>query len=403
MKQHINNSGDLDTGFGNQGQVIENFSGAYIGVSLLLPDGKVLSIGATGSSDPLIITRHLTDGTLDPTFGESGIITMKLNVGQSYTLMDVVLQHDGKVVLGADLGPPDGVTILMFARLSQDGQLDISFGNNGIVLIDLNLSAEDTLKKIAVQPDGKVVALARAIYGFDNQDSMMLRLNADGTLDPTFGSGGMSYQFPSFSTLFRLITQPDGKLLLSGARQGLGMLSRYDSGGLPDPGFGQDGHVYFDLTEQHGMAEVSATALQNDGKIVVVGNAGGASTQVAWIARVEADGQLDASFNNGAPLETKLGTAGNADSAVAIQTDGKIVSLGRTFGTSAEYRVTLMRFLSDGRRDAPFGIDGIVQTPPAGWFDLLTRLRLQRDGKILLSGTTIDEDGRKLMIARYLG
>lgn len=403
MKQHTSNSGDLDTSFGNGGYVIQRFKDGFRAVPLLLPDGKILSVGTAGRSDPLIITRHMPDGTLDPTFGDSGIVTTSLDVGPIYSVMGVVLQHDGKIVLGAELGDPDGITILMFVRLTQDGLLDTRFGNNGIVLIDLNLSAEDTLKEIAVQPDGKIVALARAFYGFNNQDSMMLRLDSAGALDPTFGAGGMSYEFPSSSTLFRLITQPDGKFLLSGARRAEAMLSRYDNNGMPDRSFGEDGHVYFDLTEQGDFAEVGGIALQNDGNIVVVGNVGGMGTQAAWIARVEANGQLDVSFNGGTPLVTKLGPAGNGDRAVAIQIDGKIVSLGNTYGTSADSRVTLMRFLSDGTRDTGFGVNGIVQTPPVGWFDVLTRLRIQRDRKILVSGTTMDDEGTTLMITRYLG
>jgi uncharacterized delta-60 repeat protein len=300
-------------------------------------------------------------GHLDRTFGTGGIFTT--NFTQSDATMDiaVAIQSDGKIVLGGST--PGGAAL---ARLNTNGTLDSSFGTGGIV----NNSFGNVLGLvfgIAIQPDGKIVAGAAGFVG-----GSVGRFNRDGSVDTSFGTGGFAVSKsldsgPGIRSALAL--QADGKILVTGA----GLMGRYTAGGQLDSTFGSSG--FAPLTSQI----ATAMALQSDGKILVTTGLGAPTElfsspylpgpQAGAIARYNTNGKLDKTFG-------VSGQAACVDSAaaIAIQSDGKIVVAGvipsklmtLTSGgiTFADNQIGfgLVRYNSDGSVDSSFGTAGGVAT-----------------------------------------
>jgi uncharacterized delta-60 repeat protein len=324
--------------------------------------------------------RLLTVGALDPTFGSGGRATPVFTVaGSTETFLPhaMAVQADGKIVLAGraqHAGPGnttmyDGMTV---ARCNADGSPDTGFGTGGIAVVDFSPldpfinGVLVTASALAAQPDGKLI-VAGELGSFFAVG--VARLNADGSLDKTFGTGGEVAVGSSTANfdLAALAVQPDGKILVGGAPQSTGTfaLTRLTASGQVDPQFG---HGQLVLGPQGGL---SSLAIQPDGKIVAAGTQGGGFT----VARYLPDGTPDAGFGHGGAVTTDLHfTVGNETftgataEAVALQADGKIVVAGvaldpttippanpEAAGTPA---FAVARYGSDGQLDASFGSGG---------------------------------------------
>lgn len=391
-------AGSPDLKFGDSGHVRLVVNDHFNGSSKLLSDGKILSVGSGGFGNVSLV-RHLPDGRLDVAFGEGGIKRTDLAVNREWILTDFQILDDDRLLVGGDAKRPDETSTLIYARLLPNGDLDSTFGKGGVVEIDLPLTPFDQTRRMAMQPDGKIVAAINSSYGPGSMrsDTGLLRLHADGSLDQAFGSGGVSYEFPPGSSLGKVTVLADGKLLLNGTGRNGGMLSRYDSSGNPDPSFGVGGHFYFAVPSDPDGNQINKIAVQDDGKIVIVGSVGLTGAQIGVIARVKSDGSgFDTTFNNGEPLLLPYEGRANSEQNVAIQeTDGKVVSSGTIFGSQGPF--TLRRFNADGTPDRSFGTEGLVtEMQPEGVFAIMSGLQIDEDGRYLVSGSIFDfsEAGR---------
>ncbi len=272
------------------------------------------------------------------------------------------------------------------AAVAGPGALDPSFGTGGQVTTDFG--GFDSAQAVAVQSDGKIVAAGSSGGG----DFALARYNADGTLDSTFGSGGkLTTDFGGFDAASALAIQHDGRIVVTG-RTGSGdfALARYNGDGSLDSTFGSGGKV---TTDVGGFDAALGVALQSDGKIVAVGGGGSGSDFV--VARYSANGSLDSSFGSGGLVTTNLGGF-EAATAVALQTDGKIVATGSTFSSGFQQFV-LTRYNTDGSIDSSFGTDGKVLTDFGLGSGFGGALVIQPDGKIVAAGRA----GSDFVVARY--
>jgi uncharacterized delta-60 repeat protein len=225
------------------------------------------------------LARFNPDGTLDPSFGAGGRVTTEL--GRSSSAFAIALQQDGKILVGGSSEGSNGPTDFSIARYNPDGTLDASFGmGSGVVTTDLfggaSFGGDDYLFDLTVQPDGKIVAggwasRRNSVKG----DSALVRYNPNGTLDASFGVGGKitTDLFGGDDSIFSLALQPDGKILAVGPAKRRGgdydfALARYNPDGTPDPGVGPTGSVRANF---RGDSVAYAMALQPDGKIVAAG------------------------------------------------------------------------------------------------------------------------------------
>ncbi len=280
------------------------------------------------------------------------------------------------------------------------GDLDPTFGSGGKVVTGFGFASG--AQALVVQRDGKLV-----VAGFSDSRFGLVRYNADGGLDATFGSGGkVTTDFGATASASAVVLQADGKIVVAGrAATAFGTfehfaLARYLPDGTLDATFGIGGKV---ITDFGGPSGASALALQADGKIVVAGTRFGGfcpSPVLDFaVARYLPNGQLDASFGSQGKVTTDFGGTCDVASALAVQPDGKIVVAGThhlSGSTSSDF--ALARYNPDGSLDATFGDGGKVTTHFSGAFDSGSGVAVQADGKIVAAGYSGSND---FALARY--
>src|SRR5207249_4338042 len=216
------------------------------------------------------------------------------------------------------------------AARANTGDLDPAFGTGGQVVTPI-FNGYDVASALVLQPDGKLVAAGYA-YSASNTAVALVRYNANGSLDTSFGTGGkVTTAIGSVDDeVFALVRQPDGKLVAAGYTSGANStafaLVRYNADGSLDTGFGTGGKV----TTAIGSIddEVFALVLQPDGKLVAAGYTSGASNTAFALVRYNASGSPDASFGTGGKVTTQIVTMENEAFALVLQPDGKLVAAG---------------------------------------------------------------------------
>jgi uncharacterized delta-60 repeat protein len=327
-------------------------------------------------------------GDLDPSFGTGG--TVITSFGGTDVASAVVIQPDGKLVVAGRTNIA-GNTVFALARYNPNGSLDPSFGSGGLVTTDFG--STDQAFAIALQGDGKIVTAGRR-----GSDVIVARYNADGSQDTLFASNGrVVTNFGATELALALVIQPDGKIVVAGRTNKPApngnfdfALARYEVGGAIDNTFGTLGLVTTDFGGS--VDRAFAMALQPDGKLVVAGD----SDANFALARYNSNGSLDAGFGSAGKVITSFGGIDQA-SAVIVQPDGKILVAGQT-DTGISIDFALARYMPDGSLDGAFGTGGRVVTNFTGASDdLAAAVVLQSDGKIVVGGTSDDN----FALARY--
>ncbi len=294
-----------------------------------------------------------------------------------------------------------GCRFSLFNLLPLAGSLDDSFGSDGKVVMSIG-PGDDIVQAVAIQPDGKIVAAGYSDDGKivaagysdsgSNNDFALVRCNTDGTLDTSFGPGGVvTTDFGGTGDYGRAVAvQPDGKIVAAGySDNGTDTdfaLVRYNTDGTPDLGFGSSGlgtvKTQVGLSSDHG----NAVAIQEDGKIVVAGSVIQGSDHNFGLVRYNMDGSLDTSFgpSSNGKVTTDFVSADDYGRAVAIQPDGKIVAAGYS-GSGSNSDFALVRYNTDGSLDTSFGSGGTV-TQDIAANDLAHAITIQKDQKIVVAG-----------------
>jgi len=379
----------FDPGFGVDGTVYE---------VVVQPDGKVLLGGDFTTVKGLVrtnIARLNADGSGDSSFVPAPMY---------YPVSSLALQSDGKVLVGSSGQDIDGPTV-GFIRLNSDGSPDTNFNANADGAIGPAI-----ISSILVQPDGKILFVADEslfrfnsngtrdtsftldasftglgghvysmalqtdgkviVGGYDlnpslNYDYLLLRLSPNGSIDNTFNSAVSNSYFLS------IVLQPDGKVLIggypfSGNGTNLTSVVRLNSNGSVDPAFFNQG--------AGAGSVVDRMALQPDGKVII----GGVFVPINGesrrnLARLNANGSLDGSFNPG------TGANGGV-SSIALQSDGRLLIGGPFTAFNGTNRNQIARLNADGSLDAAFQPGQGVDLHP------ISALVVQPDGKVLVGG-----------------
>jgi uncharacterized delta-60 repeat protein len=342
---------------------------------------------------------------LDSTFGNGGKVVTK--IGEFYsTITDLLIQPDGKIIaVGTDWRGDYAL-----ARYKTDGSLDSTFGSSGIVITPLN----GTPNQGVLQNDGKIVVAGGASLSPGAPDIGVVRYNADGSLDQTFGSGGkVTTDFFNFTDIaYGVAIQSDSKIVVSGAagQPGVGFLFavvRYNADGSLDASFGNGGKVTHNFSDPRAydvaLESPAEIAVQNDGKIVVVGYTLSYFTFYdAIIVRYNSDGSLDNSFGDGGKVLTDFARHADYATSLVIQPDGKIVVGGYTAISTEHFDFGLIRYNPNGSLDNTFGQNGKVSTDFFGSYERAYSVALKKNGKIVLAGETYrPTSGYDFAVAQY--
>ena len=290
-----------------------------------------------------------------------------------------------------------------------DGDLDPTFGTSGKVKTDFVGSFFDGASAVAVQADAKIVAAGIALDSNGDPVIALARYDTNGSLDPTFGAGGMVLtDFPDH-TLFDgdIAIQSDGKIVFAGTVGALADpsdfgIARYDTNGNPDPTFGIGGKITTDFLG--GNDGATSVAIQSDGKIVAAGLASGSFDTDFALARYDTNGNPDPTFGVGGKVTTDFFGGQDRADGVAIQNDGKIVVAGTVNPNAAgsDTDFGLVRYDSNGNPDSTFGTGGKVTTDVNGfYYDQGNAVAIQSDGKIVVAGTSVNGSSFDFALLRY--
>lgn len=267
------------------------------------------------------------DGSLDATFGSGGKVITSVTVGDSGK--SVVVQSNGKIVVAGD-----GFGDIELVRYNVDGSLDVSFDSDGKVVTDVGFN--DSGNAVALQNDGKIVVAGTT--GTPTTDFAIVRYSTDGSLDPSFGTGGIvTTSIGRNDDAKSVVIQSDGKIVVAGTSDSDFVVVRYTSSGVLDSGFGTGGKLTTDIGSSTNDS-ANSVAIQSDGAIVVAGT----SANDFAIVRYTSAGALDTGFGTGGKVTTDIGTS-TFDSAqsLVIQADSKIVVAGRSStGAAPSFAVT---------------------------------------------------------------
>jgi uncharacterized delta-60 repeat protein len=292
------------------------------------------------------------------------------------------------------------------AIVGQPGTLDTTFGTGGKVIAAIAGNSEYGTA-VAIQSDGKIV-VAGSCFENGTSDFCVLRYTAAGALDLSFSTDGKVITPVSAGddVARGVVVQSDGKIVVAG-HCGITLaprefcLVRYDSSGAIDTSYGTAGKVF---TSVGGAAALAfGTALQSDGKVLVVGSC---NTSVC-AARYNTDGTLDTGFDGDGKLISTISSFIEPAAAIGVQSDGKIILAGGCYdAVRAATDFCAVRYQTNGSVDATFGVSGKVVTQmvplATSRYDLVHSVAFQSDGKIILGGKCYDGVYTDFCAARYL-
>ncbi|WP_157546253.1 hypothetical protein [Hamadaea tsunoensis] len=321
---------------------------------------RIVAVGTggipRGTQIGFAVARYLPDGALDTGFGRGGVKVLPVGPAGDAGAAAVVVQPDGGIVVAGGANDIRGDVDFAAVRLRGDGTLDPAFGNGGIVLVPLP-GGDAAASAVALQPDGKILLAGTSVDPAAGQEFAVVRLTAGGVPDGGFGRGGIvrvqNSPGQSKGGASAVAVDPVGRVVVAGVGQTVAgqagfALVRLRPDGALDPAFGTGGKV---LTTFTGDSGASSLLLRRDGGMVAAGSAGYPS-KVA-LAGYRADGSLDPAFGAGGKTTTAAGV--NASATGAVFPGGtRIVVAGTTFNQDA----SAGSFLVAGYEGFPIGHHG---------------------------------------------
>ncbi len=304
-----NDNGSLDTSFGGTGKVTTALSTSPFADSSALSvveqpwDNKIVAAGwarTTGPSSAALV-RYNPDGTLDSSFGSSGVVTTAFSTTANLA-KSVVTDSANRIVIGGKAYNGTKYN-LATARYLSSGALDTSFGGTGKILTTIG-AYNDELNSIAIQSDGKIVGVGQSFVKIAKKlvgRLLIVRFNANGTLDSTFGSSGkVLLNLGGSDYAAGVVIRTDGKIVVAGYSlsttnsNSTTATVRLNTNGSMDSSFGAGGVV---LTTVLARSYGNSVTVDSNDKTIVGGTAHD-NLGNSWImvVRYNADGTLDSSF-----------------------------------------------------------------------------------------------------------
>lgn len=341
-------SGILDVAFGDQGiSLINQGNQAEANAIALQSDGKIIAGGFYSDQDisrPLC-ARFNSDGTLDSSFGQNGlIIENDLMYAQ---VADLKVQADGKVIITGTYADQGQLSIFIIRYLT-NGIRDTAFANQGF--LSYRSGYHSGSSALGIQSDNKIV-----VGGFNVTESrqlLLIRLNIDGTLDTEYGQEGAVFStIGTSSQIESIVLDSSDHVIVAGTSDNQFLTARYTNLGSLDNNFGNGGYT---ITPVGIWASAFAINVQADGKIIV----GGYGDQSFGVIRLTSSGALDTTFNNNGIFAKLIANNGNCAKAIQVTENSNILVVGSAGNSSA----VLMLDPINGFKTS-WGGNGIVTYP----------------------------------------
>jgi uncharacterized delta-60 repeat protein len=333
--------GALDTTFGTNGTAMATVpapQALFRSSAILAQDDGRIVVGGTddpvwdGNPEPhFALARFLADGRPDPSFGSGGMVVMTVSAGERDSEVTALAPaRGGGVVACGAVDGLQGAGRIVLARFDSGGRLDPSFGSGGLAS-----GPAGHCHDLAGGPAGTLLVGGSLEYAVSNPTFIAARYLADGTPDRSFadqGIAGTAVPLDNACNHVNVLPQPDGKVVLTGEWDSQFELLRLDASGRPDPTFGTAGVV---TTRTSQSLHCGPAALQANGKIILGGTELVPPSDGRFAAaRYMPDGSLDPSFGGGVVFST-FGSSDYADvGGLVLQPDGKIVAIASATATA---------------------------------------------------------------------
>ena len=391
-------AGTLDSTFGVNGVVNSLIdSGAICSKLIALPGNKLLATGNYKKNGRFVphITRYNADGSIDNSFASNG--TGIADDTTSISIFSAVQQTDGKVIVCGDYYNGTGYNFRL-VRFKADGSVDSSFGSNGRVNTAVGNGSSDNIgRNILLQPDGKII-LAGNTYINGNSDFIVLRYKTNGVLDSSYGTNGMTVTAigNQSDNAYAIAMQQDGKVIhvgdhYDGTLWSLAVL-RYDTSGHLDNTFGTLGQVVMPL----GTGDIYgySVLVQGSQKIVV-----GAFSQTYnnTLLRFNSNGTPDNSFGNNGICYRSFATSDHAN-FIDTLSNGDIILANRS---TLNNTYAFAKFSSEGLLDTTIGDSGLVVVTVNTGYDYSMTVAVDGSNHIIIGGYTNTANGNNIVMARF--
>ncbi|HEY7151072.1 MAG TPA: hypothetical protein VH391_05280 [Solirubrobacterales bacterium] len=405
--------GDLDRSFSRNGKAMTDF-GASDSANAVAIDARDRSVvagydySATEDEYLFALARYRRSGKLDRSFSADGRVETKFGDAYGDAATSVAVDSQGRIVAAGSLNPdfPDGFAL---ARYLPDGSLDPSFGDHGTVTLSFG-GREQQANAMAVDSQDRIVlagSVLRAPPPTWSSAWALARYLPDGSLDDSFGSAGkLTTDFGTpFDEARSVMIDSDDRIVAAGRRAlggeggryfGAFGLVRYTSTGALDPSFGTSGEVATEPRERD--AEPTAAAIDAHGRIVVAGLDGPGFTLV----RYEPDGRIDSAFGVGGHVTTRFGNANATPSSVTVDSRGRIIAAGTVSRRHRSSDFAVARYRGDGSLDRSFSGNGKANTDFGGRgrdLDGARSVAVDSQNRIVAAGS----DTGDFAVARYIG
>lgn len=393
-------AGDLDSTFGINGKIMTSINGVDDRVFAIdvQPDGKIIVGGSTkvGTEYDFVLARYLIEGILDTTFGMGGVSIT--SVGDSNAVIkDIKILDDGKILATGDCfnGINREAAIVRFDSL---GVIDSTFGINGVKTIAISIYDNLSYSLAAFNSEKYYISINGSFT------DAIVKLNENGDYDSSFAINGVFVLPPVMSFIRPLLIKGADKLIAGGYTN----LSNTDFAvicidtlGALDSTFGNNGVATTDFASPFGE-QINSIGLLSDSSIIAGGGLDFSATGSNWdfaLSKYFSNGIIDSTFGINGKVVTSLSNGRDILMKILIQPDDKIIAVGYSSGNTD---FALVRYNSNGTLDNTFGNNGVVITDFLFNSDLAYTAILQSDLKILAAGTPRSGNTWNFGLARYL-
>ncbi len=344
-------------------------------------------------------------GQLDPGFGRDGVRIIDLGRSES---AEAVFPRDGQILLvGQQQLEPGGPYNVALTRLTSDGRIDRSFGDEGRVLIRPTERRYNPSTGWASAPDDGVV-----VFGYSGDRHYLLAVRANGAVDRGFGDDGVLLDgFVNERVLpLGVVVQPNGRILLLARTEQGSLIRAYRSDGSRARGFGRNGNVRIEGNYPLGGAPV----YRSDGRILVagqpdhtIGREGGPAREVLFVDALLRDGSRDMSFGQRGRARMSIDIpAGDLIVEAATVLPGGAIAVGGYTGFFSSDAL-VARFTADGRPDLSFGGGDGWRRFDLGPVDIISSIVGLPKGRLAVVGSVLrhrfgHDDARKELFVAAL-
>lgn len=372
-------AGDLDPSFGDGGfQLIAIGSDSYPHGLARQPDGKLLAVGETGFSS-VALTRSLPTGQLDTTFSGDGMHVIS-DGAATLEGRAVLVQASGRIVVVARRSS----AVALYGFLPS-GSPDGAFGLGGSTVTPVAPTGGFNITGM-LQPDGKIVVIGDSTNASSNGVPYVVRYDAGGTLDPTFGAGGVTMlDFPGDpDRVASVAVEPGGGIVVGGFSgdftSATGYVVRVDAGGVVDGTYGTAGVATLGIPSSHFVQRLLALP---DGRLIV----GGLQLLEGFLVRLDASGDVDPAFGVAGLRPVEYGGFNGGVGSLGLDPQGRIVAAGYHNDYAHRSSFGIGRYSVDGVPDATFGSGGTarIALPDSDMSDA-EGIVFEPDGTITLAG-----------------